>query len=578
MPRRLEKWKLTAELAVALIASACFGASFGYNYGVDNQVVYMLGALRLLHPSILSRDWFATQTTHYHPAYKFVAAALMALSERGLAVGLAQNAAIAAGMMFVYWLIRALVEDRRVALPSFLLVLAINFITRTSAAGSSYVFDWIFQPSTLASVALLAAIPLFARGRFLASGVCLAVSGLFHVNYLVLVIMSFGLAHLFMGKRGLVSRLLLQFTLPFLVLLFFLPMILGTARAPNAQAAQAIYFNIRAPHHFVPSNYERDFIPFIAWHAIGLGATLHLFQSNARVQRLGALLAGLLLVIWSGVVLSTLVQIPQVTQLFAWRLSPHATMLLQALASIGAVSVIVAPAAAARASVGQVALLVGGIGALAMAAGNRHHPALPSLVLSVALGVVVIKAAGAAVTALAPERLRLPLSASWARGGTEFVLLCSLVALVPAAKEPMETIQKRSTVLTGINRDEAELYRWMRESSPKDAIFLTPPNVETMRFHGQRAIVVDWKSNPAVPDEVLEWHRRLKDVTGRPSFAGYRDLDGYASMDRARLELLRARYHFDYVVVRRGQESALGGYRSVYSNGRFVVLDVRDRS
>ena len=75
-------------------------------------------------------------------------------------------------------------------------------------------------------------------------------------------------------------------------------------------------------------------------------------------------------------------------------------------------------------------------------------------------------------------------------------------------------------MVTGVGRDEGELYAWMRGSSPKDALFLTPPGVETMRFHGQRAIVVDWKSNPIVPEEVLEWHQRLKDVTGRPGFAG----------------------------------------------------------
>jgi hypothetical protein len=572
MPR-LEQWKHRAEIAAAALASICFGVSFGYNYGVDNQVVYMLGALRLLDPSILTRDWFATQTTHYHPAFKFVAAALIALSRRGLAVGVAQTIVIALGMMGLYALLRALCPDRRVALPSFLLLLAINFITRTYGAGATYVFDWILQPSTLASAAFFAALPFFVRGRYLASSVCVAVSGLFHANYLLLLIMSFGMAHLFMGRRGLAGRLVLQFTLPALVLLLFLPMILSTARAPEAHAAQAIYMNIRAPHHFVPSGYERDFTPFIAWHMIGLGASLHLVQRDERTRRLALLIAGLLLVIWTGVVLSTWVHISQATQLFPWRIGPHAVMLLEVLASLGAISWLLAPGSAARATAGQIALLIGGLATLAMTGGNRDQPALANLLLAVTLGVLVFKAIGT-VAAFAPERVRAPLSGLWARAGGGVVLAAVLVALGLAAKDPMMGVQKRSTVWSGINRDEAELCRWMRESSPRDALFLTPPGVESLRFHGQRAIVVDWKSNPIVPGEVMEWFRRLKDVTGRPNFSGSRDLDGYNTMDTSRLEALRARYNFDFVVVRRGQEASLG-HRTVFANNRFAVLDVR---
>ena len=221
----------------------------------------MLSALRLLDPTILNHDWFTTQTTHYHPAFKFVAAALIAMSPRGLAVGVAQTAVIAAGMMCLYALFRVL-AGRALALPSYFLLLAVAFITRTSAAGASYVFDWILQPSSIASFAFLAALPFFAEGRFLAAGAFIGLSGLFHANYLVLLIMAFGVAHLLLGARGLVPRLLLSFAIPALVLLCFLPMILSTAGSPVAKEAQAIYFNVRAPHHFVPSNYEKDFIPF----------------------------------------------------------------------------------------------------------------------------------------------------------------------------------------------------------------------------------------------------------------------------------------------------------------------------
>ncbi|MEO5730480.1 MAG: DUF6798 domain-containing protein, partial [Byssovorax sp.] len=431
----------------------------------------------------------------------------------------------------------------------------------------------LLQPSTLGSLALLASVPFFAQGRWLASGAFVALSGLFHANYLILLIMAYGVAHLLLGKRGLFGRLLLQFALPSLVLLFLLPIILGTAGAPNGEQARNIYFNIRAPHHFVPGNSERDFIPFAAWQMVAAGASLHLLQKDARAQRLGAMLAGLLLIIWSGLVLSTLVHVGPATQLFTWRLVPHCELILQALACVGVVEMFAEPGAPQRRSAAAFALLVTGTGFLAMYYGDRKQPAVPSLVLGLFAVTLLARVLSVAADTLAPAKWRSPLHRAWKRSGPPTALVASLACVVPIGYHQMGLIRQRSTLLNGLNKDEAELYAWMR-STPKDARFLTPPDVEKMRYHGQRSIVVDWKSNPLIPGELLEWYKRLQDVTGRPSFASGRDLDGYNSMDRARLDTLRARYGLDYVIVRRGREAALGALEVAHRNNTFVVLDL----
>ena len=152
---------------------------------------------------------------------------------------------------------------------------------------------------------------------------------------------------------------------------------------------------------------------------------------------------------------------------------------------------------------------------------------------------------------------------TWGTGG----------ALVPIAQSQLAEFERRSNVFTGIRAGERELYAWMRENTDVGAVFLTPPDVESMRYHGQRAIVVDWKSNPVVPGEVLEWFRRLQDVAGKP-IRSSKDLDGYNSLDEPRLRKLKERYKFDYVVVRRGKERGLP-FTKVYSGPAFVVLDVR---
>lgn len=505
-----------AEAALAAASSLCFGVSFGHSYGVDNQVVYILGALRLLDPTILQRDWFSNRTTHYHPTFKYLAAALLGIDHSGWAVALLQTLAIAGGMLCVYALLRGIVGARR-ALPSFLLVLAVSLFTRTGAAGGTYVFDWTLQPSTMGSVGLLAAAAFFARERWLASGVCAAASGLFHLNYLVLLIPALFVAHLALGRRDLWKRLLLQLALPVGVVLLFLPVLLGAAGSPAVAEARQIIFHIRAPHHYEPARYLRAFLPSAMWLVLGAGGALYLARRNAPgTRQLAAFCGGLLVVVWGGVLFSTLIPIAAATQLFSWRIGPHANLLLQALVFAALITAVTDSGVARRA-----------------------------------------------------------LGGAWARAAVPGVLASSLVIFALNAAGQLRHYRKRSTLVSGVGQEEEDLYRWMREQSPKDAVFLTPPDVETMRFWGQRAIVVDWKSQPHIPEEVLEWLQRLKDVTGRPELSGRKDLDGYDSLDAARLSLLRARYGVDYVVVRRGRERDLGFHPQAFANGGYVVLDVR---
>jgi hypothetical protein len=143
------------------------------------------------------------------------------------------------------------------------------------------------------------------------------------------------------------------------------------------------------------------------------------------------------------------------------------------------------------------------------------------------------------------------------------------VAVEPIRKRPIN-------IESPLPLAEVELYEWMRDKSPKDALFLTPPRAESMRFHGERAIVVDWKSNPVSPDEVMEWYKRLSDVLGHP-LRGWVDLDSYKSMDQARLEKLRGQYGLDFAVIHRGHEGAFHGFPVAYSNAAFTVLDVRKK-
>lgn len=545
------------------MAALALGVSFGWDYGVDNQVVYLLGALKMVTPGSFHNDWFATQTTHYHPAYELLGALLLLIRRDGAVIAYGQTLVIAAGILGMFWTLRVLVKS--LALPAFLLLCCIVFETRTSSVGGSYAFDHIMQPSTLASVALFMAVPLFAEGRWRASSVALAASGLFHANYMVLLCGVFFVAHLLLGRANLRRRLLEQFLMPVLVLLAFSPMIVATAGSPHAKQAQEIYFNVRSPHHFQIARFQLDLVPFAAWQLLGFGALWPLARNRSSpLGRVGALATGLACVVWTGLALSA-AGVRPVTQLFAWRLAPHAELVLQIAAAAAVVRVVAEPGLARRYGAASLALIVGGVALVSTHELLGKNQTLPAILLAILVVVAVFVVLG-----FTPLRAQLP------RFAPIVVVLVCLGRIGMETNVRFRTVSEKSSIVTGINRQERELTTWMRENTPKDARFLTAPGIETLRYHGQRSIVVDWKSNPIVPGEVLEWVRRLEDVCGRP-IRGAGDLGGYDSLDGPRLERLKAKYQLDFVVVNRGKERALG-YPTVWANGRFVVLDLRSKS
>ena len=526
--------RAVTEWVAAAAGSLAFGASFGWHYGVNNQVVYLLGSLRMVTPGSFARDWFATQTTHYHPAYEMLGALLLRLHRDGALIGYGQTLVIACGMLCVFWLLRLLAGN--LGLAAYLLTLAIAFETRTFSVGGSYVFDMILQPSTLASVGLLVAVPLFAQGKWRASSVALGASGLFHANYLVLSGGAFLVAHGLLGPVAIRRRLFEQFLMPAIVLLAFAGMIGATAGSPHAKEAQDIYFNVRSPHHFQIARFQLDLLAFTAWQGIGFGAILPMAKNRSSpLARVGALAAGLVIIVWLGLALSAAAEIRQATQLFAWRLAPHVELLLQAAACAVALRVVAEPGLARRWNAPSLALLVGGICLLATHEGLAKHKVLPALVAELFAIVLAVVLVAAVVGRFAGPAKRAKAEAGWSRFAPAILALGGVAIVLQVGRPHLVDVSAHSSMVTGINPSERELTQWMRESSPKDALFLTPPGIETLRYHSQRAIVVDWKSNPIVPDEVLEWHRRLEDVCGRP-VRGAGDLGGYDAMDKARLE------------------------------------------
>lgn len=573
---RLPLARRYGEHAAAILLSVAFALGLNPDYGVDNQVVYMLGSLSILDPSLYGRDWVVHHNTHYHKTFEYVAAAFIALDRGGKGILVASIIAVVAGFWALYALVRSLAP--KAALPAFATLLLLAFATHTRGPAATYVFDHILQPSTLGSVGLLFGALYFARGRFFASGLGVAFAGLFHGNYMILLYGAAIMGHASLGGRGLAKRLALQLAAPTVVLLMLLPVILHTAHSPDSARAQEIYANIRAPHHFQLARSLGDFLPLVGWLLCGLGGAALLRPGHeSDVRRLLAFAGGLSFMVFGGATASVLFHNSAATQLFSWRIAPHVALISQALMAAGIMRVAVSPSEIGRVPSGSVFAFATGGGLLALHYGAKNEPNIAYAALAF-IGAAVLAAVAVYVGRVVLERRPSLSPSKLVTGVSTFAYVAATAgpayALVKSVEPTVRALPERSTIFHGIGKDERELCEFMRTKTPKDALFISPPNIETLRFHGERAIIADWKSNPIVPSELLEWYRRMGELTGRPRFGGWGDLGGYEGMDAARLATLVKEYQPDYVIVTRGRAPQLGCYATAFENPRFTVVDL----
>lgn len=508
----------TGAAALVGLLAALFALTYGLRYGVHNQHTYLLRAVRRADPTLFARDWLVAQATDYHPAWSVLAGWLLSTG-RGPWMFAAGNALVLfAAALLLFAAARSLAGAR--ALPVLLLVLGLAvFDAQHEVIGSvavSALFTNYLVPANLGSLGLLAAVVLHLRGRFLLAGTAAAAGGLFHANYLVLAPPLLLAAHLFAPRPPRWWRAAAASVAPCVaVLLFRLPELLAMSADPQAAAGRTVFMAVRSPHHYLPFTFLRDFAPFYAWQLAGLAA-LRLWSPPVETahERLRALVVALFLAVTGATLLTTAVQVPFVAQLYVWRVAPLAVLLAQLACACALV----------RPETWQPL--------------SQRLPRLPSAAQAAAVAAgAVLFAAGAA------------------RG------LPGLGAEARALGQPLA--------------DDEKLYGWAR-TTEKDALFSVPPDTHAFRLAAERAIVVDWKSTPVRPGEVLEWYRRLLLVSGRDSVGTLDDAaNGYRTMGPRRIARLRAELGVDYVVLRQPfPRTRLPEYRVAFADRRFIAFDV----
>jgi hypothetical protein len=376
------------------------------------------------------------------------------------------------------------------------------------------------------------------------------------------------LANLALGRDALLRRLAGQLVPSLLILAFDLPLILAMSSGEGSAAARTIFQHIRAPHHYVPETYLMDFWAWSGWLLAGLGAALTIEVRTVRVPML-ALLGSMAASVIGATVLTTLVFVPTISQLYVWRVAPFGVIISQvAVASF-----------AVRVTGGTLSLfdrhnpaprVLIALGSMLVLRGYLHNYQILSYPILTILSLSVLTVGLAMLIRYKPSAVGI--SVSIFAVAVVGILVSSLPSRVSAA-------YSRSTLLSPqVLGEEGKLYQWAQRS-PLQSNFLIPPELEEFRLLSARAIVVDWKSTPIKPRELIAWHTRVEEVAGRKVENKDEAVAGYRNQSLAQLRLTALRFGATYIVIDRKYHIAeLGGEDPLFVSDRYAGYPATPRS
>jgi hypothetical protein len=185
--------------------------------------------------------------------------------------------------------------------------------------------------------------------------------------------------------------------------------------------------------------------------------------------------------------------------------------------------------------------------------------------------------------AVASIAVMVPIPWRYARGLYLAMALTAAAFLLNAGTNPLGV---RVSGLEGDDRDYRAVAEWARDHTPVDAVFVVPPDEESFRLRGRRAIVVNFKGVPQLSGELPEWRDRMLKVLDLKSTADLlalpRPMGRTLQAIRARYDGLPAAHGFDvarsygarYVLLTKPAEPVPAGATLVFdSNGRYFLYD-----
>jgi hypothetical protein len=570
-------------LAIGAAMTLCLR---GYRFGESNHAVYLLAALRRADPALLANDWWTNATLQYHVVFTNLTALLMKL-------GVVEPAFLAGYLaltvlLHVGW--RRLVVRLGGGDGTYLLSVFLYYLLAGGIGLWMYEFlqDSCFLPSNVAAVAMLWGVYELVAGREMRAGLWLGAAGLFHLNYAIAGIGLWAvMALLFVRERGLTQTLRSRawWIGSAAVVSLSLPAILPALRTVVRRSGTMpladfvdLYVRLRHPHHYDPSSWPVALwltfllpIPFavVAWRTAA--------RQGPRPELRRA----------------------------AWVFAYSCALLVVALAGAGAwyVSESLVQMSLYRFSVFPKLISCIALGWLIWERGPGPRVVAWRLTLGAwaALLVLFVLVYYSQRPVPLPQAVRDNVATVWL-----FVALAAAGLAVARGGGGLQRARFVGTVLAGLvlyavafghwdlglkhpglKGDDAAYRKaaaWAREHTPRDAVFLVPPDEQSWRLDARRAIVVNFKNVPQLSGELPEWRDRLQAVLGMDDLRDlprpfYRTLEDIRARYHARpadaLVSVARRYGARYLLATRPLDPATAGdpvYRD--GQGRYFLYDL----
>ena len=101
--------------------------------------------------------------------------------------------------------------------------------------------------------------------------------------------------------------------------------------------------------------------------------------------------------------------------------------------------------------------------------------------------------------------------------------------------------------------DSHSLVEWVRENTPRRSLFLVPFDLNTFRLCALRSAVVEFKAFPFDKRGIVEWYRRVTEISGAPPRSMKEALRSYNGLNAERIRELRSLWGIDYVITYSGK-------------------------
>jgi hypothetical protein len=546
--------KRIALFCISILVALSFGLKMG-----DNQNTYLLFTLKKIYPNLWERDWLATQTYHYHAVFEYIAFILGSIGNLFWILALLNSFLIALSVYYLF----ALISHLQLEKPFIVFMFCILFSTfeGTDSIGQSYCFSSVMQPSSIASFFLLMAIYFYIKEKEIFTGITLALSGIFHTNYLILNFPLFMFSDFIYGKIGFIKRSLMHLLPITCVLAAMAPIIMSVSTSPQAEEARRIFQFIVSPNHYVPESFKIDYILFIGWHIFALiNLRTFLDSCDNGSRRLVSLYFSATILPVIATMLTTIVYIPFISQLFAFRMAPYSILLARIIGFGGLLKMMSNKTSTDLSfrfkNIYFSILLIDFMLIVSFFIIQYGYLSPKSIIVFIIFSFIIVT---------------VSLAIYWNKNAMFFVKITLIALFLIVTFARLSNYKEKLNLIFGPSLCEAQLYDWVK-ATDTNSLFLISPDMENFRMFAQRSIVVDWKSTPILPDELIQWYERLNDISGKIVLNRFESVKGFHNLSNNQLNFILSKYNPDYGIFRKKLLAFSTESPIVFQNEQYVVV------